>query len=149
MSTTTEYEKYEAYKAMKFNLNKSMKAGFYYQAIFIEYAIIEDRCLSALKHANVKYLNNRDQELKLSAKLNKIRSNSAFTNAYVRKRLPLSFVDDIEAWKRERDKLIHRLATIPYDHDSVKDIAEIGQEIVRKLDNAVRSVNNYHDKQNG
>lgn len=40
---TTNIEKYEAYKAMKSNLTKAMKAGFYYQAIFIEYAIIEDR----------------------------------------------------------------------------------------------------------
>lgn len=51
-------EKYEAYKAMKMNLNKAMKSGFYYQAIFIEYAIIEDRCLSALKHAGVKYVDS-------------------------------------------------------------------------------------------
>ena len=44
-------DKYEAYKAMKVNLSKAMRSGFYYQAIFIEYAIIEDRTVSLLRHA--------------------------------------------------------------------------------------------------
>lgn len=41
-------EKYQAYKSMNENLSKAMRSEFYYQAIFIEYAIIEDRCTSAL-----------------------------------------------------------------------------------------------------
>lgn len=147
MTTTPNTTKQEAYKAMKANLNKSMKSGFYYQAIFIEYAIIEDRCLSALKHAGVKYLDNRNQELKLSAKLNKMRSNQAFTNVYVRKRLTLEFIDQVENWKRERDKLIHKLATIPYDYDDVKRVAEQGREIVKNIDNLVRSINRYYDRE--
>ena len=48
-------EKYEVYKSMNENLSKAMRAGFYYQAIFIEYAIIEDRCSSVLRHAGVPY----------------------------------------------------------------------------------------------
>ena len=38
------YEKQEIYKSIKANLKKAMTSGFYYQAIFIEYAIVEDRC---------------------------------------------------------------------------------------------------------
>ena len=70
---TKNMEKYDIYKKMKVDLKKAMKAGFYYQAIFIEYAIIEDRCLSLLRHAGVKYLDNRGWELKLSKKLNKLK----------------------------------------------------------------------------
>lgn len=62
-------EKYEIYKSMNENLSKAMKAEFYYQAIFIEYAIIEDRCLSVLKHAGVKYVDSKDRELTLSRKV--------------------------------------------------------------------------------
>lgn len=139
------YDKYEAYKTMKSNLSKALRSGFYYQAIFIEYAIIEDRCLSLLAHAGVKWTDNREQELKLSQKLNKMRSNMAFTESFVRKRLTLEFIDGIESWKRERDRLIHALARIKYDDKHVKEVAEHGAELIKALDNKVRSVNRYFD----
>ena len=143
---TKKIEKYEAYQAMKSSLKKAMTAEFYYQAIFIEYAIIEDRTLSALKHAGVRYTDNRGWELKLAAKLNKMKSNSAFTNAYVRKRIDIDLIEKLEIWKRDRDRLIHALARIPYDSEEVKEIAERGQELVNTLDNRVRSINRYFDK---
>ena len=40
INMSQNYEKYDIYKAMKISLKKSMSAGFYYEAIFIEYAII-------------------------------------------------------------------------------------------------------------
>ena len=147
MGDSKNIEKYETYKKMKADLSKSMKAGFYYEAIFIEYAIMEDRCLSALKHSGVKYVDSRGWELKLSAKLNKLKSHSAFSNPYIRKRITLELIGDIEIWKRDRDVLIHNLAKIPYDHEQVKQIAERGQLLVNMLDNKVRSVNRYCDKQ--
>ena len=87
--------KYEAYKTMHVDLKKAMGSGFYYQAIFIEYAIAEDRCRSALVFAGVKCVNNRGQELKLSAKINKLKSNSAFTAKYPRSRLTLELLDEL------------------------------------------------------
>ena len=143
-----DIEKYEAYKAMKSNLTKAMKAGFFYQAIFIEYAIVEDRCLSVLMHARVKYQDKRGWELKLSGKLRKMKTNPAFTNPYVRKRIDLELIEKIEIWKRDRDRLIHALAQIPYDNEEIKEIAERGQELIKILDNRVRSVNRFYDKQN-
>ena len=87
--------KYEAYKTMHEDLKKAIRASFYYQAIFIEYAIAEDRCRSALVFAGVKCVNNRGQELKLSAKINKLKSNSAFTAKYPRSRLTLELLDEL------------------------------------------------------
>lgn len=142
-----DYEKQEIYKAMKTNLRKAMNAEFYYEAIFIEYAIIEDRCLSLLKHAGVKYVDSKGKEIKISGKIRKLRGNPAFDNEYVRKRLTLEFIQDMEDWKRDRDQLIHDLAKIPYDNDRIKAIAEVGQEVVRVLDNKSKSLNAYFDKQ--
>ena len=87
--------KYEAYKSMHVDLKKAMGSSIYYQAIFIEYAIAEDRCRSALVFAGVKCVNNRGQELKLSAKINKLKSNSAFTAKYPRSRLTLELLDEL------------------------------------------------------
>jgi hypothetical protein len=129
------------------NLKKAIQAGFYYEAIFIEYAIIEDRCVSALRHAGVKYLDSKGHEIKLSEKVRKLRSNPAFTTTYVRRRITLELLDEIVDWKRDRDLLIHAMAKIPYDHDSVKNVAERGQVLVRNFGNKVKSVNQYYDKQ--
>ena len=143
------YEKQEIYSSMKKNLSKAFQAGFYYEAIFIEYAIIEDRCASLLKHANIRWVGSNGYELKLSAKLNKLRSNPKFVLPYVRERLPLDFIDRIDVWKKQRDRLIHNLAKIPYDDDNVMQVAIEGKEIVRILDNKSRSVNRFYDKQKG
>lgn len=137
-------EKYEVYKSMNENLSKAMRSGFYYQAIFIEYAIIEDRCSSVLRHAGVKHLDSKGHEIKLSQKLTKMRDNPAFHIPYVRQRITLQLLEEITSWKRQRDQLIHALAKIPYDHKSVKDIAVQGKELVRILSNKVKSVNNYY-----
>lgn len=132
------------YKSMNENLTKAMRSEFYYQAIFIEYAIIEDRCTSVLRHAGVKYLDSKGQEIKLSQKLTKMRSNPAFVVPYVRQRITPELLDEITEWKRERDQLIHALAKIPYDHESIKIIAVQGKELVRILSDKVKSVNNYY-----
>ena len=138
---TTNTDKYEVYKAMKTNLKKAMKAGFYYQAIFIEYTIIEDRTLSVLKHAGVKYQDSKGHDYKLAEKLKRMKGNPAFNNAYVRKRITLELIERVENWKRDRDCLIHALARIPYDSEEVKGIAIRGKDLANTLDNKVRSVN--------
>lgn len=147
MEKEKNMEKYEVYRSMNQNLSKAMRAGFYYQAIFIEYAILEDRCTSVLKHAGVEYLNSKGYELKLSQKLNRMRSNPAFVVPYVRQRITLELLDQITDWKRSRDRLIHALAKIPYNHNSVKEIAENGQKLVCILSNKIKSVNRYHEKE--
>jgi len=139
-------EKYEVYRSMMENLSKAMRSEFYYQAIFIEYAIIEDRCLSALKHSGVKYLDSKGHEIKLSEKIRKLTGNPAFLVPFVRQRITIELLEEINNWKRERDQLIHALAKIPYNHEEVKEVALKGQELVRVLSNKVKSVNNYHDK---
>lgn len=88
MEETKNMEKYEAYRSMMVNLTKALKSGFYYEAIFIEYAIIEDRCLSVLLSAGVKVLDKRGNVIKLSTKLNKLRTHKAFVVPFMRKKLP-------------------------------------------------------------
>ena len=48
-------QKQENYAHMKAGLKRALQAEFYYEAIFIEYAIVEDRCTSILKHAGIDY----------------------------------------------------------------------------------------------
>lgn len=135
--------KFEVYKSMKCNLKRAMNAEFYYEAIFIEYAITEDRLASVLRHAGVKYLDNKGNEIKISEKIKKVKGNPIFDSPFVRKRMPIDFLDELTLWKRDRDALIHDLAKIPYNHEKVKQIAERGQVLVKRLDNAVKSINKH------
>ena len=44
-------QKYENYRVQSRRLASALRSGFYLEAVFIEYAIIEDRLESALTHA--------------------------------------------------------------------------------------------------
>ena len=141
MEQEKNMEKYEAYRSMMINLSKAMRSGFYYEAIFIEYAIIEDRCTSVLKYAGVKYRDSKGYEIKISKKLDKMRSHQAFVVPYVRKRITLELLDQITDWKRERDQLIHALARILYDPESVQAVAERGsQKSDRRIRRSFRNI---------
>ena len=52
-SVKNNKEKYLTYKEKMGRLSKAIKEGFYYEAILIEYALIEDRLVSYLYHMGV------------------------------------------------------------------------------------------------
>lgn len=76
-----------------------------------------------------------------------MRDNPAFHISYIRQRITLELLEEVTAWKRERDQLIHALAKMPYDHERVKATAVSGLDLVKRLSSKVRSVNAYCDKQ--
>ena len=139
-------EKYEIYKKMHEDLKKAMIYEFYYEAIFIEYAIFEDRFNSLMKYGNVKYLDKYGNPIGIKQKINKARNNPIFTTDFVRKRITLEMLDQIESWKDRRNKLIHALATTKYDEESVKQIALEGNDLIKVFSNKVQSVNNHNKK---
>ena len=51
-SEITNMEKYGNYKEQMGRLKKAMDNHFLLEALFIEYAIMEDRCESILRHSN-------------------------------------------------------------------------------------------------
>jgi len=140
-------EKYEAYKKMYEDLNKAMKYGFYYEAIFIEYAIFEDRLRSLLKYAGLP-AEKKGRALTLVQKLNTIRTNEKFCDNFIRERLTSELLDSVEEWKDKRNKLIHNLANTPYTSDEVKVIAEEGYELLRVFKSKSQSIINRFKKNN-
>lgn len=56
-------EKANTYRELKGRFSKAVKEGFYFEAMLIEYAMIEDRALSFLYHCGIQ--NTRD-DLKIS-----------------------------------------------------------------------------------
>ncbi len=135
--------KYLKYTELMEKLNEALKNEFYYEAIFIEYAIIEDRTSSMLKHA--KFSQTTYSET-LDNKLNVIKTSPKFKNEYVEKHLTKEFIQRIYNWKKHRNDLIHKLAKEPYSNEFVKKVAIEGNEVLKILKNKSKLINDYSDK---
>ena len=62
-------QKYENYRAQSRRLSSALRSGFYLEAVFIEYAIIEDRLESALTHTGAF---NPNRQGTITSKLKKL-----------------------------------------------------------------------------
>ncbi len=139
-------KKREKYAILMSKLKKATDNEYYYEAIFLEYAILEDRMESLLKHANIKYKEKDEKSLKLMKKINKMKSDKEFQNEYIKKHISSELLDNIIEWKRNRDKLMHNSVELEYDNNQIKDIALLGECLIKRLNNKTKLVNNYLDK---
>ena len=53
MDLAENMQKYENYRDMNVRLKRALKGGFYLEAVFIEYGIIEDRLDSVLRYGAI------------------------------------------------------------------------------------------------
>ena len=141
--------KQATYAERKVQLKKAMNSGFYFEAIFLEYAIMEDRTESVLRHeGSIKLTNKHDKPLTLAQKTNKIRGCKPFEDAKVRKHLSLDLLTALDEWRDKRNILVHVLMKNQTVTTELQAIAEEGKKLVRLLDNAVKQVNKYFDSRN-
>lgn len=138
-----KYKKNEKYKDLMEKLNKSIKNEFFYEAIFIEYAILEDRTESLLRHAKINEKNST-----ITLKINKIKTNKIFKDKYINKHLSIELLDKIIKWKNKRNELIHDLIKTKYTNNQIESIVLEGYEIIKKVNNKSTLVNKYLDKIN-
>ncbi len=136
-------DKNKVYVSLMSKLNQALKNEFYYESIFIEYAILEDRTESILRHSK-----NYIDGLTLSNKLAKIKSIKILNDCYCKKHLSSELINSIYDWKNKRNNLIHDLVKSEYNNVNVKKIAEDGFIIVKTLNNKSVLVNKYMDKNN-
>ena len=145
MEKIKNYKKQAKYAELMERLGKSLKEEFYYEAIFIEFAIFEDRTSSLLRHAGISTLDEDDQELGLHAKIKLIKRHDMFRNDYVEKHELFSILDEVDKWRRTRNDLMHALADEESSIDDVRKFAVQGDILVTKLNNKSRLVNNHND----
>ena len=143
---TEDVTKQDRYALQKVRLKRAIAGGFFYEAILIEYAMFEDRTESALRHADVRTTDRRQQPLKLADKLNKINDHPAFQDKFIRKRLTRELIEDVRQWKNKRDDLVHALMKSPPTDEEARALAERGRELLRVLENKVRSVNDWRER---
>lgn len=126
----TNMQKYYNYKEQMDRLKKALREGFYLESIFIEYAVIEDRLESVLRHAG-KW--NPDAK-RFPTITKKISTVAALAETAPAKRyFSPELLEKITVWKDRRNPLIHALLKQSLQSQELESIAQEGNLIVKEL----------------
>lgn len=147
-SHITGQEKYFNYKEQFERLNRAMRNEFYLEAIFIEYAILEDRTKSVLEHGGfwAAFQKKCGKKAGIHAKLNHIQSLATNKSNSLHRYFSDDLVDLLIAWKNKRNPLIHDLLNQKLGPDDLKNLATEGSQLVKILRTRVTSHNRAVDK---
>lgn len=131
-------QKYENYKEQFKRLNMAMSHNFYLEAIFICYAIMEDRTESILRHADEweKYVNSRKGHgSTIDSKVRRIKKLAEQRGTIANKYFSDSVFDEILIWKDKRNSLIHALMKQELTTEGLAELALEGKTLARSLTN--------------
>ncbi len=142
----TNLEKRNKYAQLMKKLEEATNNEYYYEAIFIEYAIFEERTRAMFEHAQVPYKNKNDKEYSIDKKLRTIKTNKYFQDQYIKKHITEELLDKIIDWKNQRNKLMHDIIKSNYDNEEVKNLSLQGECLAKKINSKSQLVNNYLDK---
>ena len=126
-------------------LTDSLYLGYYVEAITLEYAIMEDRLTSVLKHSHSF---DEKKHRSLNKKINEIKSINKKENSQTKEYISNEILDLINAWGAERYKIVRNLMNKIYDSETIREMAVLGQEIVKILNNKTTCLNKKMDKIN-
>ena len=143
--------KYENYKEQFKRLNRALLNGFNLEAMFIEYAIMEDRTESILHHAEMweNYLKSRKgKDVTIDSKIKYIIKLSENKKDVLHKYFSDDLLKQILDWKNERNRLIHALLKQELAHNEVLGLAEKGNILTKSLKSRSSNYNRRIDKEN-
>ena len=147
--TIDNQQKYENYKEQFQRLNKALANGFNLEAMFIEYAIMEDRTESILHHAELwdAYIKSRKgREPTINSKVQYIQKRAENKNDLMHRYFSDDLLERVLAWKEERNRLIHALLKQQFEHNEIAVLATKGNELVKALRSKSGSYNRAIEK---
>lgn len=122
--------KYENYKEQMGRLKRALTNRFFLEAVFIEYAVLEDRTESILCHAGVF---NPEKHNTLARKLSRIEEIVRGERFILRKYISQETVDGIRAWMQGRNRLIHALLKQNLSTEELERYAADGEAYAKQL----------------
>lgn len=137
-------QKYYNYKEQMGRLTKALNAHFYLEAVFIEYAIMEDRLQSFLTAAGVFH---PEKHKNIGKKISRIRELIRNPKHPLNRYITEEQLDQITAWKDKRNPLIHALMKQSMTTESLAELAEEGREIAKVLNSKTTSYRRYMERQ--
>ena len=143
-------QKYANYREQFQRLNKALAGGFNLEAMFIEYAIIEDRTESVLRHAGLwdAYIKSRKGHgVTLNSKVTYIRKRADSGSKLLKKYFSDDLLEQILDWKEERNRLIHALLKQEFAPHEISTLARQGNELCRMLRSRTTNCNRAADRE--
>lgn len=128
--------KYENYKEQFKRLNKALTNGFNLEAMFIVYAILEDRTESILRHGGWwdAYIKSRKgREPNIDSKVKYIKKCAENKKEVLHKYFSDDLLDRVLVWKDKRNRLIHALLKQQLTDEEVIHLATEGSELAKVL----------------
>ena len=142
-------QKFENYKEQFLRLNKALANGFNLEAMFIEYAIMEDRTESILRHAELweAYLRKRgNRGATINSKISYIQGKVNGGDHLLTRYFSDDLLDRLLSWKEARNRLIHALLKQQFMHNEIAGLALQGNELVKTLRSRSGSYNRAIEK---
>ena len=149
MDKTENQLKYENYREQFKRLNSALHSGFNLEAMFIEYAIMEDRTESILRHAGKweAYMKSRKgREPNIDSKIKYIQKLAENRKDILHKYFSDDMLTNLLNWKEERNRLIHALLKQQLEHNEVTELAAEGKRLVDELRNRANKYNRAMDR---
>lgn len=129
-------------------LKLALKNGFNLEAMFIEYAILEDRTESILRHADLwdAYIKSRKGHgVSIDSKIKYVKKRAENKKDILHKYFADDLLDRVLNWKEERNRLIHALLKQQLTNEEVIHIAVEGNDLVRAVRSRVSAYNRTMD----
>ena len=149
MDKTENQLKYENYMEQMKRLNSALAHGFNLEVMFIEYAIMEDRTESIIRHADKweAYMKTRKgHDPTINSKVNFIQKLAAFNNDLLHKYFADDLLDEVLIWKDERNRLIHALLKQQLEHNEISELALFGKKLVDEMRKRAGNYNRAIDR---
>ena len=139
---TENQQKYLNYKEQFKRLNHAIANGFHLEAMFIAYAIIEDRSESVLRHAGkydayVRKLESQNRRPGLDSKIKEILKCRSNRKDLMYRYFSDDLLDTILVWKEERNRMVHALLKQTLTSEDLLDLALQGKSHARLFSNRV------------
>ena len=124
-------QKHFNYKEQFKRLNKAIDNNFYLEAIFIEYAIIEDRAESILLYENNEI--KSDSFVSIDRKLNKIIKLAENKKSLPHRYFSDGIINEILEWKECRNQMIHALMKQHLTTQALEELALRGEHLAKEI----------------
>ena len=126
-------QKYFNYKTQMVRLKKAISSEYYLEALFIEYAIIEDRTEAILRYEGNSIKCKEGGFVSIDKKLNKISAIAREKKSLPNRYFDEEFIEEIRLWKTARNGMIHALMKKTVSTQEILEIVIHGENIVKKI----------------
>lgn len=148
MESINNDQKYLNYKEQFKRLDKALKYGFNLEAVFIEYAILEDRAEAVLRYEGNEIHTKERQFVSIDRKLKKIKDIAREKKSLPNRYFTEEFIDEILSWKEERNGMIHAFMKKQLTTESIEAVALKGKDLARQMANKATNYRRSVERRN-